>query len=159
AGAPVCPLLRGRSQDRRRGAEAPPGRYAEACVPRGEDESPALRARVTARYAGLRKFLEVSRDSQRLRRSLLRAVATELALGKVVFFHVDADVTWAERVRGCENLNEHWPRFCGDVLARGSVSKHEAVPRDLAALEQVLILAMPFFELESWAFANTRRLR
>lgn len=105
------------------------------------------------------KSRETSRDSQRLRRILLGALATELALGRIVFFHVDADATWTpSQKKGCEN-QEHWRRFCDDVLALWTESKHGTVPRDQAALEQVLILAMPFFELESWAFANIRRLR
>lgn len=98
------------------------------------------------------KSSERSRDSQRRRRLLIRAVARALELGKVVFFHVDADAIWL-RFEDCENLQRHWPRFCADVLAAWGVNK------DRSQLEQLLILAMPFYELESWAFANTRRLR
>jgi hypothetical protein len=103
------------------------------------------------------KSREKSRDGQRLRRLLVRAVARHLALGKIVFFHVDADAVWAGW-RSCENLNEHWPRFCADVLTVLGRAEGEKL-RDQTELEQVLILAMPFYELESWAFANTRRLR
>jgi hypothetical protein len=97
-------------------------------------------------------------DSQRLRRLLIGHVATALALGKVVFFHVDADAVWAER-HDCESSGEHWPRFCKDVLTVLSPQGKGAGPRDQTELEQVLILAMPFYELEGWAFANTARLR
>lgn len=48
------------------------------------------------------KTRDFARDAQRLRRKLIEAVATELALGRVVFFHVDADAVWAE-VERCEN--------------------------------------------------------
>lgn len=105
------------------------------------------------------KSHERSRQAQRLRHLLLGAVARQLALGKVVCFHVDADAIWRadattdERNRDCENLGTHWPKFCRDVLARWGTNK------DQTELERVLILVMPFYEIESWAYANTRRLR
>ncbi|MDC0718004.1 hypothetical protein [Nannocystis bainbridge] len=95
-----------------------------------------------------------SYDAQRLRRLLVGAVARALALGKIVFFHVDADAVWSGGWRGCEHLSEHWPRFCADVLRLLQASKSATGPGDLTELERVLILAMPFYELESWAFTN-----
>jgi hypothetical protein len=73
----------------------------------------------------------------------------------VVFFHVDADDVWAARAR-CANACEHWPLFTEGVLAvlqgKGSSLDHEG-------LEHAMILAMPHWEIESWAFANGSRLR
>lgn len=100
------------------------------------------------------------RDAQRLRRKLIAAVATELLRGRVVFFHIDADAVWADVKREqCENKREHWPRFCRDVLTTCSHGKGTNVFASVEMLEQVLILAMPAYEVESWAFANTTRLR
>ncbi|MBL9102631.1 MAG: hypothetical protein JNL82_16920 [Myxococcales bacterium] len=84
-----------------------------------------------------------------LRRELIRAVATELKLGRVVFFHVDADEVYLER-ETCASLVEHWPRFKRDVAAMLATADD---------LDGALILAMPFFEMESWAFANVTYLR
>lgn len=102
-----------------------------------------------------------SRDAgaQQIRRELIRAVAAELSLGRVVFFHVDADAVYAARGR-CENAGVHWPRFQQDVeraLQFGKTAERGAAgaPR----LAEGLILAMPFYEMESWAFANVDYLR
>jgi hypothetical protein len=91
--------------------------------------------------------------AQQHRRELIRAVATELRLGRVVFFHVDADAVYRERER-CAHLCEQWPRFrrdVGSVLARPGAA--------MFVIDEALILAMPFFEMESWAFANVDYLR
>lgn len=83
------------------------------------------------------------------RRELIRAVATEIRLGRVVFFHIDADSVYAER-DACAHACVHWPRFRGDVATvLGSVD----------GIDAMLILAMPYYEMESWAFANVTRLR
>lgn len=102
-----------------------------------------------------------SRDAgaQQIRRELIRAVAAELSLGRVVFFHVDADAVYAARGR-CENAGVHWPRFQQDVgrallSGKAAVSGAAEDPR----LAEALILAMPYFEMESWVFANVDCLR
>jgi len=90
---------------------------------------------------------------------LIRAVAAELSLGRVVFFHVDADTVYAARNR-CENACVHWPRFQQDVeraLQSGKGAVRDADER--LRLGDALILAMPYFEMESWAFANVDALR
>jgi hypothetical protein len=73
-----------------------------------------------------------------------------VARDKIVFFHVDADTSWSSRAT-CDNLQLHWRRLCTDVHAVWGQGTH-------ANLAARLILAMPFHEIESWAFANTRRL-
>lgn len=91
--------------------------------------------------------------AQEHRRALIKAVATELRLGRVVFFHVDADAVYRDRER-CAHMCEQWPRFrrdVGSVLARPGAATFE--------MDEALILAMPFFEMESWAFANVDYLR
>lgn len=93
--------------------------------------------------------------AQQFRRDLIRDVATAIRLGRIVFFHVDADATWSRR-ESCENAREHWPRFCRDVQA---VLDQAVVTGESHPIEQVLVLAMPFWEIESWAFANTAQLR
>lgn len=93
--------------------------------------------------------------SQELRRRLIRDVATAVQRGRVVFFHVDADDVWAARAR-CANACEHWPLFLRDVLA---VLHRVGSSFDRDGLEHAMILAMPFWEVESWAFANVSRLR
>lgn len=97
-----------------------------------------------------------SPGAQEARRGLVRAVATELRLGRVVFFHVDADAVWSQR-KTCENAREHWPRFIRDVqtvLGQPGQACGEQAP-----IEHTLVLAMPFYEMESWAFANISYLR
>jgi hypothetical protein len=97
--------------------------------------------------------------AQKHRRNLIRDIATAIRLGRVVFFHVDADVIWSRR-DACEHACEHWPRLCRDVeavLARHPPSNDP--PGQPDPLEQALVLAMPFCEMESWAFANTSQLR
>lgn len=93
--------------------------------------------------------------AQRYRRELIRAVATEIRLGRVVFFHVDADEVWGQRDK-CSHACEHWPRFWRDVQTMLNQSATSDMP---APIEQSLVLAMPFYEMESWAFANTSHLR
>lgn len=87
--------------------------------------------------------------SQELRRTLIRAVATEIKRGRVVFFHVDADAVYADR-NACENARIHWPRFRGDVTT---------VLGSFDGIDAVLIPAMPYYEMESWAFANVKHLQ
>lgn len=89
--------------------------------------------------------------AQQHRRELIRDVVTALLRGRVVFFHVDADAVYSARER-CEHLRSHWPRFQRDVR-----SVLAGVGDD--SLDEVLILAMPFYEMESWAFANVEYLR
>lgn len=92
--------------------------------------------------------------AQHFRRSLIRDVATAIRLGRIVFFHVDADAIWSRR-DACENACEHWPRFCRDVQAVLA----QTATGEPYLLDQTLVLAMPFSEMESWAFANTALLR
>jgi hypothetical protein len=99
-----------------------------------------------------------SSDAQDQRRRLLRAVATAIARGKVVVFHVDADATWTDPPAG-ENLRNHWPRFRTDVLATFGPEARGTCPRTPSELDDLLILVMPFYEVESWTFANTTHLR
>lgn len=87
--------------------------------------------------------------AQELRRELIRAVATEIRRGRVVFFHVDADAVYAER-NTCAHACTHWPRFRGDVTT---------VLASVIDIDAVLILAMPYYEMESWAFANVTHLQ
>jgi len=97
--------------------------------------------------------------AQQFRRNLIRDVATAIHLGRVVFFHVDADAIWSRR-DACEHACEHWPRFCRDVQAVLEQAAAADKPTSEARLlDQALILAMPFYEMESWVFANTSRLR
>lgn len=93
--------------------------------------------------------------AQELRRRLIRDVATALRLGRLVFFHVDADDVWAARSR-CANACRHWPAFTKDVR---TVLSHVGSRLDAGETEHALILVMPFWEIESWAFANVVRLR
>lgn len=93
--------------------------------------------------------------AQESRRRLIKDVAAAIRLGRLVFFHVDADAVWAERAR-CEHAGVHWPRFVHDVL---TVLRNAGAVIERAELDHVLILAMPFWEIESWAYANVARLR
>lgn len=52
--------------------------------------------------------------AQEHRRQLIRAAATEIKLGRVVFFHVDADDVYTA-LGACANACVHWPRFRGDL--------------------------------------------
>lgn len=124
---------------------------------RVEPAQPARKERVCGSFWKTKPKAELrpAAGAQELRRRLIRDVATALKLGRVVFFHVDADDVWAARMR-CANACEHWPAFSRDVLA---VLRHAGSSLGPDELEHAMILAMPFWEIESWAFANVARLR
>ena len=118
-----------------------------------EPAQPARPERVCGSYWKVTDRAEAG--AQERRRRLIRDVAAALRLGRVVVFHVDADEVWARR-RQCANVQEHWPRFARDI----QTTLHNAgYPVDDLALKDILIEAIPFSEIESWAFANTVRLR
>lgn len=118
-----------------------------------EPVQPVRRDRVCGSFWKARTRAEPG--AQELRRRLVRDVATALRLGAVVFFHVDADEVWARR-GACATLQEHWPRFARDVQ---TVLRNVGADVSDVELQHVLIAAVPFWEIESWAFANTARLR
>lgn len=93
--------------------------------------------------------------AQQFRRDLIQDVVTAIRLGRVVFFHVDADAVWSRRDT-CEHWCDHWPRFRRDVE---NVLNQLEPARPSYPIEHTLILAMPYYEMESWTFANTSHLR
>lgn len=83
----------------------------------------------------------------RARRSLIRQVATHIANGVVVFFHVDGDTRWSQQ-RTAE-VWRHLDRFRTDVAtAMRRASAGSAFDHDR------FIPAIPFQAMESWLFAN-----
>lgn len=118
-----------------------------------EPAQPVRTERVSGSYWKVTGRAEAG--AQERRRRLIRDVAAALRLGRVVVFHVDADEVWSRRGQ-CANVHEHWPRFTRDVR---TTLHHAGYPVDDSALAQTLIEAIPFSEIESWAFANTARLR
>lgn len=93
--------------------------------------------------------------AQQKRRDLLRAIATELRLGRVVLFHVDGDDTWSKR-EGAE-VCAHLERFRRDLL-----TADRQVPGsnlDERLLEHAFIEVIPFYSIESWTYASTGHLR
>lgn len=120
---------------------------------RTEPAQPARKERVCGSFWKAKP--KAAAGAQEHRRRLIRDVATAVQLGHVVLFHVDADEVWASRAR-CVSACEHWPAFSRDVLA---VLRYAGAPLDHDDLEHAMIVAMPYSEIESWAFANVARLR
>jgi hypothetical protein len=104
-------------------------------------------------YWKLKKGKDVG--AQQRRRDLLRAVATELLLGRVMFFHVDGDCTWAER-KGALVWDE-LERFRGDLPNAAAGAQIGSL--DESILDDVFIAVVPFYSIESWIFACTEHLR
>jgi len=118
-----------------------------------EPAQPARKERVCGSFWKAKP--KAATGAQEHRRRLIRDVATAVQLGHVVFFHIDADEAWAAH-RRCVNACEHWPTFSRDVLA---VLRYAGASLDHDDLKHALIMAMPYWEIESWAFANVARLR
>jgi hypothetical protein len=92
--------------------------------------------------------------AQQKRRDLLRAVATELRLGCVMFFHVDGDRPWAEREQA--PVRGDLERFRRDLR---SVAAHAQLGSlDESMLDDVFIAVVPFYSIESWIYACTEQL-
>lgn len=118
-----------------------------------EPAQPVRKERISGSYWKVTNRGEAG--AQERRRRLIRDVAAALRLGRVVVFHVDADEVWAARA-SCRNIGEHWPHFFRDVQTTLRNAGH--VVKDVE-LGHILIEAVPFWEIESWTFANTARLR
>jgi hypothetical protein len=92
--------------------------------------------------------------AQQKRRDLLRAVATELLLGRVMFFHVDGDRTWAE-----SKLAPVWgelERFRHDLPNAAANAKIGRL--DEGTIKEAFIAVVPFYSIESWIYACTEQL-
>lgn len=103
---------------------------------------------------------QVSGPGAQDRRTLLiQDIVTALRRGHIVIFHVDGDDRWLVDGQHAE-VWRHLARLCSDLkrsvfdpsLGRSPLSKE-------VALEHVFIPAVPFYSMESWAYANTGLLR
>lgn len=93
---------------------------------------------------------------QNRRRQLVQDVATALARGRVVFFHVDGDTTWS--AKDTAEVWTHLDRFRRD-LAGAAVQMKKGTPVDTARIAEAFIAAVPFYSIESWLYANIEHLR
>jgi hypothetical protein len=93
--------------------------------------------------------------AQQKRRNLLRAIATELIRGRVMFFHVDGDDIWSKR-EGAE-VCAHLERFRRDLLTTGRQVPGSNLDERL--LEHAFIELIPFYSIESWTYASFEHLR
>lgn len=88
------------------------------------------------------------------RMTLLKEIATELARGHVVFFHVDGDCTWAETKRA--PVWAELKRFCDGLR---DLAVHKQIGKlDQSMLADAFIAVIPFYSMESWIYACTERL-
>jgi hypothetical protein len=93
--------------------------------------------------------------AQQKRRDLLRAVATELLLGRVMFFHVDGDRTWAERKTA--PVWRELERFRRDLPNAAAGARNAKLDENI--VKEAFIAVVPFYSIESWIYACTEHLR
>lgn len=94
---------------------------------------------------------------QNKRRLLLQHVATALSRDRIVFFHVDGDTAWANQENAA--VWADLARFRKDLLALQQRPGKKGRQLDEERLTHAFIAAVPFYAIESWAYANTRVLR
>lgn len=87
--------------------------------------------------------------AQRRRRLFVNDIRTQIEAGRVVFFHIDADTVWLRRDRA--EFHYHLERLRRDV-ARSCSGVGENT------IDHWLIPAIPYYEFEAWAYANTSYL-
>ena len=96
---------------------------------------------------------------QNKRRNLIQDIITALRRGHVVAFHVDGDApylkdgTHAEVWQHLERLQRDIARFVYDPKVG-----RDPLSRDVP-LTHVFVPVVPFYSIESWAYANTTLLR
>lgn len=97
--------------------------------------------------------------AQSKRRMLIEDIVTALRRGHLVVFHVDGDDQWLVDGRHAE-VWRHLERLQRDVetLARDATRGRSPLPAAVR-LEHVFIPAVPFYSIESWAYANSAYLR
>lgn len=88
------------------------------------------------------------------RHNLLREIATELVLQRVVFFHVDGDCVWADNEQA--EVRGHLETFRQDLLSAGVHAKTGAL--DASTVDEAFIEVIPFYSIESWLYACTELL-
>jgi hypothetical protein len=99
------------------------------------------------------KVTSQSKDTgvQQKRRDLLKEIATELILERVVFFHVDGDCTWAENEQA--EVRRHLEQFRQDLPRADPQARLDA-----STVDKEFIEVIPFYSIESWLYACTERL-
>lgn len=83
---------------------------------------------------------------RRRRALLVNDIRTQIERGYLVFFHVDADAVWSQREQA--SVRRELERLRRD-LARSASGFGEKT------IDHWFIPAIPYFEFEAWAFANT----
>ena len=127
-----------------------------------EDSGRDGHATVLALVTKMFRLLEASCETHRIAfeprnaadlTTLWATIATRLATGDFVFFHVDGDRRWSERAS-----SEHAAKFDGIVRTRvRNVLRAKGVaPAKVDALMGRLFAVMPYYSIESWLFQNTR---
>lgn len=93
--------------------------------------------------------------TRRNRTLLLQNIATELARGHVVFFHVDGDCIWKEHRRA--PVWDDLERFRQNL--RAVAAQHKIGHLDENLVNEAFLAVVPFYSIESWLFACTEQLR
>ncbi len=106
-----------------------------------EPAQPARKERVCGSY--WKMSTGASGPDREKRTLLVGAIATALRRHKLVIFHIDADATWADRERA--EYHRHLERFTRDIRQLSGLGQQ---------LDHYFIPAVPFYEFESWAYAN-----
>ena len=89
------------------------------------------------------------------RTTLLQEIATELRRGRVLFFHVDGDCAWKQSKRA--PVWDELDRFRRDLLTVSRQVPGSSIDESLLA--HAFIAVVPFYSIESWAYASTEHLR
>jgi hypothetical protein len=95
---------------------------------------------------------------QARRTRLIQDIITALRRRHVVVFHVDGDDQYSNAARA--EVVKHLDRLRRDIERYVYEAKigRDPLPRDVA-LEHVFLPLVPFYSIESWAYANTTLLR
>lgn len=90
---------------------------------------------------------------------LIQDIVTALRRGRIVLFHVDGDDRWLKDGQHAE-VWQHLERLRRDlarIVFDPKVGRSPLAPE--VALEHVFMPVVPFYSMESWAYANTKLLR
>jgi len=99
---------------------------------------------------------------QKRRKELINHIATELKLNKYVVFHVDGDTVWSQK--NSAEVFEKKELFLRAVKNALTTSYKPRVKTPLSGNEaddtiKNLFFLIPFYSIESWAYANKDKLR
>lgn len=96
-------------------------------------------------------------DVRRQRNLLITTIASELKLKKYIAFHVDGDDVWSKNNRA--EINTHKAIFIADVKQVISSYLSSLTALQVDEIVSNFFYIVPFYSIESWAYANKDRLK